>query len=84
MASERDVHCRTICECQWADLSWYCNDVAALDELLAIPEIGRDPRSADNETIGQWGIPFYAGAHLRLTDGSIVGAHRILDPTPVT
>lgn len=59
-----------------------CNYVVAHDEALVIPDIDRDPRFADNETIGQWDMRFYAGAPLRLADGSIIGALCILDPNP--
>ena len=59
-----------------------CNYVVAHDKALVVPDMERDPRFADNKTIGQWDMRFYAGAPLRLADGSIIGALCILDPNP--
>ena len=61
-----------------------CNYVVSDDEALVIPDIERDPRFADNETIKLWGIRFYAGAPLRIADGQIIGALCILDSDPRT
>src|SRR5437762_6705458 len=46
-----------------------CNYVVANDETLVVSDIERDPRFADNETIEQWDVRFYAGAPLRAADG---------------
>ena len=59
-----------------------CNYVVANDETLVVSDIERDPRFADNETIEQWNMRFYAGAPLRAADGLIVGALCILDSEP--
>jgi GAF domain-containing protein len=56
----------------------------ANDETLVISDIERDPRFADNETIKQWDVRFYAGAPLRAADGLILGALCILDSEPRT
>ena len=61
-----------------------CNYVVANDETLVISDIERDPRFADNETIKQWDVRFYAGAPLRAADGLIIGALCILDAEPRT
>ncbi|QHO75972.1 histidine kinase [Bradyrhizobium sp. CCBAU 051011] len=61
-----------------------CNYVVANDETLVIKDIERDPRFADNETIKQWDVRFYAGAPLRAADGLILGALCILDSEPRT
>ncbi|MBT1510409.1 AI-2E family transporter [Bradyrhizobium sp. SRL28] len=61
-----------------------CNYVVANDETLVISDIERDPRFADNETIKQWDVRFYAGAPLRAADGLILGALCILDSEPRT
>ncbi|XIA64390.1 GAF domain-containing protein [Bradyrhizobium sp. TZ2] len=61
-----------------------CNHVVATDETLVIADIERDPRFADNETIKQWDVRFYAGAPLRAADGLILGALCILDSKPRT
>ena len=56
-----------------------CNHVVANDATLVIPDIARDPRFAENETISDWKMRFYAGAPLRLDDGLVIGALCILD-----
>jgi GAF domain-containing protein len=61
-----------------------CNYVVADDETLVVPDLQRDPRFADNETIKQWDVRFYAGAPLRVGDGLIIGALCILDSEPRT
>jgi predicted PurR-regulated permease PerM len=61
-----------------------CNYVVANEETLVVSDIERDPRFADNETIEQWNMRFYAGAPLRATDGLIIGALCILDNEPRT
>jgi GAF domain-containing protein len=59
-----------------------CNYVVANDETLVVSDIERDPRFADNETIEQWNMRFYAGSPLRAADGLIIGALCILDSKP--
>ncbi len=59
-----------------------CNHVVASDETLVVSDIERDPRFADNETIEQWNMRFYAGAPLRTADGLVIGALCILDSEP--
>ena len=49
-----------------------------------VPDIQRDPRFADNETIKLWDVRFYAGAPLRVADGLVIGALCILDSEPRT
>jgi predicted PurR-regulated permease PerM len=61
-----------------------CNYVVGDDKSLVVPDIQRDPRLADNETIKLWGVRFYAGAPLRVADGLVIGALCILDPEPRT
>ncbi|ABE64779.1 putative GAF sensor protein (plasmid) [Nitrobacter hamburgensis X14] len=61
-----------------------CNYVVANDETLVVSDIERDPRFADNETIEQWNMRFYAGSPLRAADGLIIGALCILDSKPRT
>jgi predicted PurR-regulated permease PerM len=61
-----------------------CNYVVGDDEALVVPDIERDPRFADNETIKLWDVRFYAGAPLRIADGQIIGALCILDSKPRT
>jgi predicted PurR-regulated permease PerM len=61
-----------------------CNYVVANEETLVVSDIERDPRFADNETIEQWNMRFYAGAPLRAADGLIIGALCILDSEPRT
>jgi hypothetical protein len=61
-----------------------CNYVVANEETLVVSDIERDPRFADNETIEQWDMRFYAGAPLRAADGLIIGALCILDSKPRT
>lgn len=59
-----------------------CNYVVANDDTLVISDMERDPRFADNETIKQWDMRFYAGAPLRAADGLVIGALCILDSEP--
>ena len=59
-----------------------CNYVVANDETLVVPDIARDPRFAENTTISEWKMRFYAGSPLRLADGSVIGALCILDAKP--
>jgi predicted PurR-regulated permease PerM len=61
-----------------------CNYVVANEKTLVVSDIERDPRFADNETIDQWNMRFYAGAPLRAADGLIIGALCILDSAPRT
>ena len=61
-----------------------CNYVVANEETLVVADIERDPRFADNETIEQWSMRFYAGAPLRAADGLIIGALCILNSEPRT
>jgi hypothetical protein len=61
-----------------------CNYVLANDKTLVVSDIERDPRFADNETIEQWNVRFYAGAPLRAADGLIIGALCILVSEPRT
>ncbi len=61
-----------------------CNYVIGDDESLVVPDIQRDPRFSDNETIKLWDVRFYAGAPLRIADGVIIGALCILDGEPRT
>jgi GAF domain-containing protein len=61
-----------------------CNYVVGDDDSLVVPDIQRDPRFADNETIKLWDVRFYAGAPLRVSDGLIIGALCILDSEPRT
>lgn len=59
-----------------------CNYVVASGETLMVPDIERDPRFADNDTIREWGVRFYAGTPLRSPDGMVLGAFCILDEEP--
>lgn len=61
-----------------------CNYVIGNDETLVVPDVERDPRFADNRTVKQWDVRFYAGAPLRIGDGLVVGALCILDSEPRT
>ena len=61
-----------------------CNYVVGEDESLVVPDIERDPRFDDNETIKRWDVRFYAGAPLRVSDGLVIGALCILDSAPRT
>ena len=69
---------------QSVEFADYRNYVVGDDKSLVVPDIQRDPRFADNETIKLWGVRFYAGAPLRVADGLVIGALCILDPEPRT
>jgi len=57
---------------------------AILEEgLLIVPDATRDPRFADNALVtGPPGIRFYAGAPIRVGDGSAVGTVAVMDTVP--
>jgi predicted PurR-regulated permease PerM len=61
-----------------------CNYVVGEDQSLVVPDIERDPRFDDNETIKRWDVRFYAGAPLRVSNGPVIGALCILDSAPRT
>ena len=61
----------------------FCAYTIMTDELLEIPDARQDPRFCNNPlVIGQPGIRFYAGAPLRLQDGSRVGTLCVIDIEP--
>ncbi len=53
------------------------------DRLLVVPDATRDPRFADNPLVtGAPGIRFYAGAPLRMSNGTALGSFCIIDTVP--
>ncbi|WP_346733037.1 GAF domain-containing protein [Methylobacterium sp. GC_Met_1] len=52
-------------------------------DLLIIPNLTRDFRTVANPLVtGEPGIRFYAGAPLRMTDGSVLGSLCVIDTVP--
>jgi diguanylate cyclase (GGDEF)-like protein len=61
----------------------FCTHAILQDDVLEIQDTRRDPRFADNPlVIGAPGIRFYAGAPVRLEDGSCVGSLCVIDRVP--
>ncbi|MET7245612.1 PAS domain-containing protein [Methylobacterium sp. EM32] len=60
-----------------------CKFALAEPDLLIIPDLAADPRTASNPLVtGKPHIRFYAGAPLRLTGGAVVGALCVIDTAP--
>lgn len=60
-----------------------CAHALAEPDLLIIPDLTADPRTAANPLVtGEPHIRFYAGAPLRLTDGQVVGSLCVIDTKP--
>lgn len=60
-----------------------CAYTIARDDLLVIPDLTLDPRTADNRLVTE--APharFYAGAPLRVADGQVLGALCVIDLAP--
>jgi GAF domain-containing protein len=53
--------------------------VAAANELLVVEDVEKDPRFATNPMVLEKGIRFYAGAPLRTTAGTVIGALSLID-----
>jgi PAS domain S-box-containing protein len=61
----------------------FCAHTVLGDALLEVPDATQDPRFADNPLVtGAPDIRFYAGAPLRLSDGSRVGTLCLVDHRP--
>ncbi|NPD70446.1 GAF domain-containing protein [Lichenicola cladoniae] len=53
------------------------------DDLLVIPDLSRDPRTASNPLVTEApSVRFYAGAPLRTADGMVLGSLCVIDGTP--
>lgn len=60
-----------------------CRFALAEPDLLIIPDLSADPRTANNPLVtGEPRIRFYAGAPLRLPDGHVVGSLCVIDMAP--
>ncbi len=61
----------------------FCAHAVLGDSLLEVPDASLDARFADNPFVtGEPGIRFYAGAPLRLDDGSRIGTLCVVDHRP--
>ena len=60
-----------------------CAHTIAGDDLLIIPDLSLDPRTADNRLVTSAPYArFYAGAPLRVADGQVLGALCVIDLVP--
>lgn len=59
-----------------------CGHVVALNEILVVPDILRDPRFAGNPYLRAKGLRFYAGAPLKIRRGGTIGSLCLLDTEP--
>ena len=60
-----------------------CAYTIAQDDLLVIPDLMLDPRTADNRLVTSAPYArFYAGAPLRVADGQVLGALCVIDLAP--
>jgi diguanylate cyclase len=61
----------------------FCAHTILQGDVLEVPDARRDPRFADNPLVlGKPRIRFYAGAPVRLEDGSCVGSLCVIDREP--
>lgn len=56
--------------------------VTMADEILVVDDITKDPRFADNPMLLEKGVRFYAGAPLRASNGTVLGALCVIDTKP--
>lgn len=60
-----------------------CKFVLVEPDLLVIPDLTCDARTATNPLVtGELGIRFYAGAPLRMMDGTVLGSLCVIDTVP--
>ncbi|WP_342152822.1 GAF domain-containing protein [Methylorubrum sp. SB2] len=60
-----------------------CKFALSASDLLTIPDLTADPRTADNPLVtGEPHIRFYVGAPLRLESGLVVGSLCVIDTVP--
>lgn len=60
-----------------------CKFALSASDLLSIPDLAADPRTADNPLVtGEPHIRFYVGAPLRLESGLVVGSLCVIDTVP--
>ncbi len=60
-----------------------CKFVLVEPDLLVIPDLTCDARTAANPLVtGELGIRFYAGAPLRMMDGTVLGSLCVIDTVP--
>ncbi|MFH6780904.1 MULTISPECIES: GAF domain-containing protein [Methylobacterium] len=70
-------------QCETALNASVCAHALVEPDLLVIPDLTSDPRTAPNPLVtGEPFIRFYAGAPLRLTGGHVVGSLCVIDTAP--
>jgi hypothetical protein len=59
-----------------------CGHVVAADEVMVVPDLANDSRFANNPTVRERGLRFYAGAPLRTSNGYAIGTLCLMDTKP--
>lgn len=59
-----------------------CGHVVALNDLLVVEDVAKDPRFANNPFLIENGIRSYAGAPLRTSSGHVIGSLCVIHTAP--
>lgn len=59
-----------------------CGHVVALDDLLVVEDVAKDPRFANNPFLIEYGVRAYAGAPLRTSSGHVIGSLCVIHTAP--
>jgi predicted PurR-regulated permease PerM len=59
-----------------------CAHVVAANDVMVVPNLAADPRFANNPTVRERGLRFYAGAPLRTGNGHAIGTLCLMDTKP--
>ena len=59
-----------------------CGHVVAANHAMVVPDLANDPRFANNPTVRERGLRFYAGVPLRTSNGYPIGTLCLMDTKP--